>query len=164
MSEKFTLFWGGPASQWHPSPFKLDGMDFNCAEQYMMFAKAVVFADYESMEKIMATDSPSTQKALGRKVKGFDKDVWEVGARSLVYAANWAKFTQNPDLWEWLKSTAGTTLVEASPYDKIWGIGLSEEDPRCLDRNLWQGTNWLGEVVTQVREDIFKKNGEQTIG
>lgn len=155
--EKFTFFWNGPFSQWHPCKFKVHEHEFNCAEQFMMASKASFFGDQESYEKIMASKNPKEQKQLGRKVKDFIAAEWDEVAKSVVRKGNYAKFMQNPDLLEKLLETKGTTLVEASPYDKIWGIGLSEADERCLDRNQWKGTNWLGEVLTFVRDRIIEE-------
>lgn len=155
MTEKFTLFYGGYASQWAACTFVIDGVTYNCAEQYMMAEKARLFGDDDALQIIMGTNSPKVQKATGRLVKNFRKDRWEENAKLIVYRANLAKFLQNADMLEWLITTAGTTLVEASPWDTIWGIGMGAEDPRCLDRSQWKGTNWLGEIVTQVRNDIM---------
>lgn len=154
MSEKFTFFYGGHASQWAACTFAIDGVKYNCAEQYMMAQKAILFDDAAALQIIMNTDNPKIQKAAGRTVKNFDKILWEQNAKLFVYRANMAKFTQNSEFLEWLMGTDGTTLVEASPWDKIWGIGLDSTDPRAKDRTTWQGTNWLGEIITQVREDL----------
>jgi ribA/ribD-fused uncharacterized protein len=154
--EQFTFFWHGPFSQWHGCRFKIDGIIYNCAEQYMMAQKAVLFKDEDALAKIMATGSPRIQKGLGRKVRGFNPSKWDACSREIVYRGNWAKFTQNDDLQELLLATKGTTIVEASPSDSIWGIGLGEDDPRAWDRKTWRGKNWLGEVLTRVRDDILK--------
>lgn len=153
--EKFTFFWNGPFSQWHPSKFEIDGITYNCAEQYMMAQKAILFNDSESLEKIMQSDSPREQKALGRKVKNFDAKKWNEIAKSVVSKGNLAKFQQNEELREELFKTQGTTLVEASPFDKVWGIGLDEKNPLAQNRETWKGTNWLGEVLTDVREKLM---------
>lgn len=158
--EKFTLFWNGPFSQWEPCEFEIDGIVYNCAEQYMMAKKASVFNDEDTYQKIMESDSPREQKKLGRSVKNFNSDKWEQVAKEIVYEGNYAKFTQNKDLLEKLLATKGTTLVEASPYDRIWGIGLSEHDEDALNRDKWRGLNWLGEILTGLREDILEKRGE----
>lgn len=155
LPEKFTLFWRGPLSQWYPSKFSDGAHHYNCAEQYMMAQKALMFEDFKSHLKIMGAKSPSDQKKFGRKVDNFDEDRWNAEARSIVYQGNQLKFTQNPSLLDALMATLGTTLVEASPYDTIWGIGLSESDPRAHDRSTWQGTNWLGEVLTTLRENLW---------
>lgn len=154
MTEQFTLFYGGYASQWAATEFTVDGVKYNTAEQYMMAMKAILFNDSDALEIIMGTNNPKVQKATGRLVKGFRKDIWEANAKMIVYRANFAKFTQNPEALQWLMTTDGTTLVEASPWDVIWGVGMGAEDPRCHDRSQWKGTNWLGEIVTHVREDI----------
>ncbi|MFD0681928.1 MULTISPECIES: NADAR family protein [unclassified Paenibacillus] len=97
---------------------------------------------------------PRQQKALGRAVKNFDRVVWESKCREYVYLANKAKFLQNDDILRELLKTVGTTIVEASPDDNIWGIGLSAEDPMAQNRSIWKGTNWLGEVLTSLRDEI----------
>ena len=155
MTEKFTFFWHGPLSQWAVSPFRFNGILFRTAEQFMMFFKAVLFEDYDVAGKIMEAVSPKEQKGLGRTVKNFNFDVWSKVARDLVYVGNYCKFTQDVKFNEILLETKGTTLVEASPYDKIWGIGLSEDSPFALMRSTWNGKNWLGETLTKVREDIL---------
>lgn len=158
--KKYTFFWGGPFSQWAPSEILIDGIKYNCCEQYMMAQKALLFKDTETYEAIMKTSHPSGQKALGRKVKNFDKETWELIAKSVVYRANQAKFTQHKHYYDDLMATGDTLLVEASPEDKIWGIGLAESDPRVHDESQWQGTNWLGEVITDVREDLKSEKAQ----
>jgi ribA/ribD-fused uncharacterized protein len=154
--EKFTFFWGErPFSQWSPSEFTVDGRKYNTAEQYMMDQKAAFFGDEEIRKDIMEAIHPADQKRLGRQVKGFDTERWQLVCKDFVYKGNYEKFKQNADMKEALFATAGTILVEASPKDKIWGIGLKKEDPRCQDRSTWQGTNWLGEVLTKVRDDLM---------
>lgn len=152
--EKFAMFWDGPFSQWQPARFTVCDVRFNCAEQFMMVCKASLFKDIKSVMKILQSMDPREQKKLGRNVRGFDVEVWAPVAKDLVYAGNLAKFTQNADLLRHLGNTSGCTLVEASPYDKIWGIGLAEEDPLAWNRATWQGTNWLGEVLTNLRTDL----------
>ena len=163
--EKFTFFWQtrSPFSQWHPCVFNLGGIKYCCTEQYMMAHKAMLFDDPESHRRIMATESPREHKKLGRKVANFDPDVWNKNAKDIVFRGNIAKFTQNEDLKRALLATKGTTLVEASPYDKIWGIGLAEDDPRALKRETWLGMNWLGEILTKVRNKIAEEEGFRAI-
>lgn len=153
--ERFTFFWDGPFSQWHKSTFTVDGKKYVCAEQYMMAAKARLFGDKDAERMIMATGDPKEQKRLGRQVQGFNEQKWNSAAKDIVYKANYAKFSQHDDLRKLLLATAGTTLVEASPYDTIWGIGLPKDDPRAQTRSQWKGKNWLGEVLTKVRDDLL---------
>lgn len=154
MQETFTLFYNGPFCQWHPSPMVIDGEKYGCAEQYMMAQKARLFKDYKAESLIMCTDYPAEQKALGRKVRGFQVEMWEAVARDVVMRASFAKFTSSFDLYHELAGTYGTTLVEASPTDCIWGIGLDETDPRALNRDEWCGRNWLGQVLTDLRVSL----------
>jgi ribA/ribD-fused uncharacterized protein len=157
-TEKFTYFWNGPFSQWYPANFTIDKVwDMNCAEQWMMYWKAIVFRDLPTAQSILNTKNPKEQKALGRAVKNFDPVRWNQDKRVAVYRGNYAKFTQNPHLLKALMETKGTTLVEASPYDTIWGIGLAETDPRAKSRATWRGQNLLGEILTQLREDLIKE-------
>jgi ribA/ribD-fused uncharacterized protein len=155
---QFTFFWFGPLSNWHRSPFLAELWDgiprrFCTAEQWMMAAKALLFLDQSSLRAIMAATDPKAQKALGRKVSGYDNATWNAHARNLVYAGCSHKFEQNPQLGESLLATKGT-LAEASPYDTIWGIGLAESDPRSRDPAQWRGTNWLGQALMMVRKDL----------
>lgn len=149
----YTFFYSGPFSQWHRCRFTVDGVEYCSAEQYMMHQKALLFGDGEIAEQIMQATHPRVQKALGRKVRNFDADRWTAVCRDIVYRGNYAKFSQNEDKKAALLATTGT-LVEASPYDRIWGIGLGADDPRRLDPKTWKGTNWLGEVLTKVRDDL----------
>jgi ribA/ribD-fused uncharacterized protein len=153
--EVFTLFWNGPFSQWHASTFQVGGIYFSHAEQFMMYSKAVVFGDAETAEKILRTVVPREQKAFGREVRGFDESIWHLFREGIVFQGSYAKYSQNPDLRELLLATRGTTLVEASPHDRVWGIGLGEEDPRARDRSQWLGLNLLGEALTRVREVLL---------
>lgn len=146
----FVLFYNGEFSQWYSHRMKINGVEYSCCEQWMMAMKAKFFNDMSSYEQIMKTNDPGTQKYLGRTVKNFDKEKWESVCRELVFHGNYAKF-QDPILRSLLMTTWDDVIVEASPYDPIWGIGLAENDPRCFDKSKWQGTNWLGEALMRVR-------------
>jgi ribA/ribD-fused uncharacterized protein len=150
------LFWGGPYSNWYKNSFTFNGTTYNCSEQYMMHVKALMFNDTETAEAIMKTSDPSRQKKYGRAVKNFDKAQWDAVAIDIMVPALVAKFTQSKSLLEEILSTGDDLIVEASPYDKIWGIGLDEDDPRALDQSQWQGTNWLGIAIMKAR-DIIKE-------
>ena len=157
---KYTFFWrsDSPFSQWYPSRFKLDGRTFRHAEQYMMFGKAILFGDREIAEQIMRAKSPKEQKALGRKVRKFDEKRWKAQRENIVYRGNHAKFTQSQDLYDALMATGKTELVEASPVDRIWGVGLAEDNPRILQRSHWRGLNLLGKILTRLRDDLRAAN------
>ena len=168
----YTYFWNGIFSQWFHSNFSVSTekiemspffrtqfkglISFCTAEQYMMFCKACLFDDYENAVNILATNNPKEQKAFGRVVTNFNKDIWETKAKDIVYAGNYAKFTQNMSLLIQLFKTGDTLLVEASPYDTIWGIGLDEETAKITPPEQWKGTNWLGEILTKLRDELKK--------
>ncbi len=121
-----------------------------------MHGKAMLFGDTAIAAQILAAEHPRDHKALGRKVAGFDPAVWERERERIVYAGNRAKFTQDQALLDTLIATKGTTLVEASPFDKIWGIGLAADDPRAQDPAQWRGLNLLGIVLTKLRDDLLE--------
>ena len=154
---QYTFFFteANPFSQWYPCTFTVGEHTFNCAEQYMMYGKAMLFADTETAQKILAAQHPREHKALGRKVKPFDDAQWKRERIAIVRTGSHAKFTQNAELRAKLLATAGTTLVEASPYDKIWGIGLAASDPRAQDPNQWRGQNLLGKILTELRDQLL---------
>ena len=152
---KFEFFWGGIFSQWAKYNFTDEyGVIYNCAEQYMMAQKAKVFQDKETYDKIMASTNPKEQKALGRKIKNFNDETWDKYKIDVVRTGTYLKFLQHPELKEYLLSTGNKVIVEASPYDKVWGIGLSETDPLRLDPKNWKGQNLLGFIIMQVREQL----------
>jgi ribA/ribD-fused uncharacterized protein len=153
-TNQFVLFWGGWPSQWHKARFVVDGVPFNCCEQYMMAEKAAVFGDAEAHARILAASDPKKQKAIGRTVRGFDAEVWDSVCRGIVYTGNLARFEQDAGMRAALLATGDKTIVEASPTDRIWGIGLAQDDERALDPGQWRGTNWLGVALMQVRETL----------
>lgn len=156
-NERFTFFWGGPFSQWYKAPFQLDGAYYYTAEQYMMAEKARLFDDLVTLEAILGTHDPSKQKQFGRQVKGFDADRWNAVARDVVYRGNRRKFTTHRDLLQLLLDTEGTSLAEASPQDTIWGIGLAADAKDATDRSKWLGTNWMGEILQKLRDDLLQE-------
>lgn len=130
------------------------GMSYNCCEQYMMYHKAKLFLDEEVASKIMSTDDPHEQKKLGRMVKNYNEDIWSRHRFQIVFEGNYLKFTQHKDLQERLLTTGNKILVEASPYDKIWGIGLGCDNHMINDEKNWKGLNLLGKVLMSVRSTI----------
>jgi ribA/ribD-fused uncharacterized protein len=152
----FTFFFteASPFSQWYRCAFREGDVTFNCAEQYMMHGKAMLFGDAATAQKILAAEHPKQQKALGRKVAPFDDAVWRRERERIVTSGSRLKYTQNAELLALLLATTGTTLVEASPYDKIWGIGLAASDPRAQDPTQWKGQNLLGKILTVLRDEL----------
>lgn len=166
MSESdFVFFWGHEArmenhpeaclSQWWHCDFEVDGVWYNCTEQYMMAQKALHFGDTEAYQQIMASYSPMEQKKLGRKVAGFDEESWNTVRYDVVVKGNIAKFSQNPPLRQYLLSTGDKILVEASPRDTVWGIGMSKEDKDAICPARWKGQNLLGLALMEVRNHII---------
>jgi ribA/ribD-fused uncharacterized protein len=162
---KYLLFWGHtpPAdgsvskacfSQWFASPFAVDGIRYPSAEHFMMVAKARLFGDHENEERILKASHPKQAKELGRKVRDFDEATWIRGRYRLVVEGNLAKFTQNAKLKEFLLGTGKRVLVEASPYDRIWGIGLAADHPDAEKPAAWKGLNLLGFALMEVRAKL----------
>jgi len=139
-------------SQWYIIPFTIEGFTYNCCEQYMMSEKAKFFNDMETNDLIMNAFEPKDQKKLGREVKNFNEVEWNKVADEIVFKANLAKFSQNPDLKKKLLETGTKIFVECSPYDKIWGNGLNITDTLNTHPDNWLGTNRLGKAIMRVRE------------
>ena len=160
---KFIFFWGHGKttddsvtktclSQWWDCCFTVDGVEYHTAEQYMMAQKAVLFGDEKIRREIMAAGHPKQFKDLGRKISGFKQDVWDQNCCEIVIKGNVAKFSQNEDLKAFLLGTNMRVLVEASPYDRIWGIGMGADDSKAENPTLWNGTNFLGFCLMEVRD------------
>jgi len=155
------LFWkdtdrNGYLSNWARSPFRLDGQQFNCAEQYIMWSKAVTMGDDATRQQIMATPDPQRQKALGKQVHPWKDALWKRRREPVMVAASRAKFTQNPALSERLVKTYPRRIAEASPSDLIYGIGLAPNDERAQDPKNWKGDNMLGRVLEQIRQELLE--------
>ena len=155
----FTLFFGEKdfLSNWFPSPFYENGLRFLTNEHYIMYKKALLFKDDVIANEIFYASLPRKARDLGREVKNFKPDVWEKYCEKIVYDGALLKFTSSDNLLKQILSTHPTILVETSPYDKIWGIGLSANDPRVLDPDKWLGQNKLGRVLTEVRDHLIKE-------
>ncbi len=162
MSEKYIFFWQAKEksneitkaclSQWYISSFKVDNIKYFCAEQYMMSQKALLFNDLDTYNKIMNSHHQNECKKLGREIKNFDHEKWDKNKFDIVITGNIHKFQQNEQLKNYLLSTNKKILVEASPYDKIWGIGMAETDKNILDESKWKGSNLLGKALMKVRD------------
>jgi ribA/ribD-fused uncharacterized protein len=164
-SVKYLCFWGHSKSasgavtksclsQWFVAPFKLDNVIYATAEHYMMAEKARLFDNHELIKEIVQSSHPKKAKALGRKVTGFDNAVWNQHRVDIVVSANLAKFSQNQALADFLLKTDKRVLVEASPADKIWGIGLAGDDSDSTNPHKWKGLNLLGFALMEVRESL----------
>ena len=152
--QTFHPFIKGVFTQWHPAGFELGGQHFVTAEQWMMVQKAELFGDHTRAEAIMRASSPGEQKRLGQQVSGFDQTRWDAQKLDIVYRGNFAKFSQNPGALRQLISTRDAMLVEANPRDWIWGVGLAIDDPSVHQPDLWRGTNFLGRILTLVRQRL----------
>lgn len=158
-TDTHVYFWGGHFSQWAPSVFRAEVLDagewlFANAEQYMMAGKAALFRDASAFKAIMKTADPRRIKDLGRQVRKFDEDTWKANAEQIVYAGNYAKFSQSGGYLHYLLGTEDRIIVEGSPYDRIWGVGISWSDPRIEDEANWRGENLLGKAIMRVRNEL----------
>lgn len=162
---KFLFFWGHTPkegskvdkscfSQWFDSSFVVNGITYHTAEHWMMAQKALLFKDTHNYERIIQCRKPGEAKAIGREVLGYTEDVWNAHRFEIVKQGNWHKFSQHPDLAEFLLKTDNRILVEASPVDAIWGIGLQENDKRIGDIAAWPGLNLLGFALMEVRDHL----------
>ena len=168
----YLMFWGhrprrdgalGPSclSQWWPSPFTVEGVVYPTAEHWMMAAKARLFGDGETADRILAASSPAQAKALGRRVRGFDEERWAACRVELVVRGNLAKFGQDAKLRAYLLDTGTRVLVEASPLDAVWGIGCAATDPRATDPARWPGRNLLGFALMEVRDRLAGRSADR---
>jgi ribA/ribD-fused uncharacterized protein len=160
---EYLLFWGHTPSkdgsitkacfsQWWLCPFTIDGIAYPTAEHWMMAEKARLFDDKMQLANILATEKPAAAKAFGRQVENFDPSVWEAKKVEIVVKGNVAKFSQNVDLQAFLLATGDKIIVEASPRDQIWGIGLGPENPLATQPEKWRGQNLLGFALMEVRD------------
>jgi ribA/ribD-fused uncharacterized protein len=162
---EFLFFWGHQPnrdgslsksclSQWWVSPFEVDGIVYKTAEHWMMAGKARLFNDHNIAKQIIETDSPAEIKKKGRLVAGFEPATWNKEKFNIVVAGNFHKFSGNKALSEFLLNTADSVLVEASPVDSIWGIGMAENDPSINNPPQWKGENLLGYALMEVRDKL----------
>lgn len=172
MSDSYTFFYGGPLSNFHPSFFidNYDNVSYSCVEQYYCAGKAKFFKDNYALSQIMSTSNPKKMKRIGRSVKNFCSDRWRGGgdlsnspAKQYMYKGCYLKFSQLDKFKELLLDTGKTFLVEASPYDCIWGIGMSSDSLLAKNPKFWRGTNWLGEILTSVRDRILEEDRQKLL-
>lgn len=162
---KYLHFWGhtprrdgavGPSclSQWWPSPFTVDGVEYATAEHWMMAGKARLFRDEAAERAAVEAANPALAKKAGRLVRDFDETVWERERHGIVVEGSVHKFGQDAELRGFLLATGDRILVEASPMDRIWGIGLAADDERAQDPARWRGLNLLGFALMEARERL----------
>lgn len=166
LKPEWLFFWGHQPSRdgtitktcfsqwWEGFPFEVDGVTYQTAEHYMMAEKARLFDDTESIEKIVQSSHPREAKKLGRGVQGFDEKKWQAERFQIVVRGNLAKFSQHSSLADFLISTDKQIIVEASPQDRVWGIGLRAEDERATNPQEWRGLNLLGFALMEVRHSL----------
>ena len=130
----------------------------------MMAQKARLFVDKEAFNKIIKAKSPGEAKAMGREVKNFDNSVWVERRYGIVVDGSLQKFSQHPDLREFLINTKGRILVEASPVDNIWGIGLAADNEKAGYPENWEGLNLLGFALMEARDILGNKYKTTTPG
>lgn len=163
-SVEYLFFWGHQKpkegvskscfSQWFESYFSHDGIYYPTAEHFMMAEKARLFKDDKTLKKILAAKKPGEAKKLGREIKDFDDDLWQTNRFEIVVKANYLKFKQNTDLKDFLLKTGSRVLVEASPVDPIWGIGMAADNPMVGNPESWKGLNLLGFALMSVRNSL----------
>lgn len=166
----FLFFWGHQKSkdgyitksclsQWWKCQFSDGENEYTSTEQYMMSEKAKLFGDLELQARIITSEDPKEIKHLGRQIKNFEQATWDAKKREIVTKGNYLKFTQDNELRHYLLATGNDLLVEASPVDDIWGVGLAENDPTITNPLLWRGENLLGFALMDVREQILSEAG-----
>ncbi|MBD2779833.1 NADAR family protein [Xenorhabdus szentirmaii] len=162
---KYLFFWGHQTthinhitksclSQWYPAEFIVGDVKYASTEHYMMAEKARLFNDLDALEKIINAKNPGAAKAFGREICGFSQPVWDEHRLKIVIEGNLAKFSQNKPLEEFLLNTGKKILVEASPVDRIWGVGLAEDSPDIQNPLMWNGLNLLGFALMVVRDRL----------
>lgn len=148
--ENNTIYFYGssePFSNWYKCDFKMGNVIFNCSEQALMYSKALYFKDTKTAEKILKTKNPRKQKELGRQVSNYEDKIWSDIRQNIMTEILKHKF--NSGKLKYLKEKYKEyKFVEASPYDKIWGVGLDENNDKILDENNWLGQNLLGKCIT----------------
>lgn len=165
---RYVCFWGHTPktagvgkhvlSQWWPADFRLADQTYSSAEQYMMAEKARLFGDDHARGQILATSNPRKVKAIGRTIANFDEAVWRRERFDIVVRGSCAKFGQNAELRRYLLETGDKVLVEASPMDSIWGIGLAGDDPAAERPQEWPGLNLLGFALMRARSTVAQQS------
>lgn len=153
-TDKLFLFYKCWPSQYSAHSFVIDEEEYVSVEQYVMAEKAKLFNDMEARESIMATKRPDCANSIGRKIYRYDEETWARHREDIVYEGNYAKFTQNEEVYQSLMETDGLLLAQANPYDTVFGIGLGLHDPNSTNSKKWRGQNILGNILTDIREEL----------
>ena len=156
IEKDYVFFLKGPLSQWWKSNMTEFNIKYTCCEQYMMYHKALLFNDVITANEIIMSSDPAEQKDLGRKVKNFSQTLWDEYKNEIVERGNYLKFSQNDNMKQVLLETENRIIVEANGYDRIWGIGMFDDDPNLFNTSLW-GENLLGKALMRVRDEIKNK-------
>lgn len=185
-TDKFVIFWGGIFSNWAMTPFdgrsaypefrrmlddlgiagqpegieitnRLRGKRYESGEQWMMSCKAWLMGDLETLKAIHDIRNPKEAKALGRRIKPFDAKLWEKAGEAAVIAGSIAKFTSSERMRQEILDTGDLMLVEGSPFDSLWGIGIDWREKAAEDPAQWKGRNLLGKCLVAAREVIASR-------
>ncbi len=161
---KYVFFWGHQKnknsvtktcfSQWYGAKFVENDITYPTAEHYMMAEKARLFGDKDTEKRIIQSGHPGQAKKLGRQVEGFKQEIWEQHRFDIVTRGSILKFAQNDELKTFLLNTGNRILVEASPLDKVWGIGLAADHPHAENPEYWKGLNLLGFALMAARDAL----------
>jgi len=163
--KKFTYFWLSDSTfnQYFKCEFVIDGRLYNCTEQWMMQQKSIVFGQLELAEKMMKMEHPKAMKRAAQKkgIPNFNQSIWERHSYGILHEGNMQNLAQSLEIYLALKGTVGTMLVEASPYDRIWGCVCRgrEDKPAAQQRETWRGLNWLEEILREVRDELMAARG-----
>lgn len=168
ISLKYIYFWGNTIkgieisktcfSQWYDSPFIVKDINYKTSEHWMMSQKALLFNDFTTFEKIVNCIKPGEAKDLGRTIKNFNEELWQANRYAIVVSGNIHKFNQNKEIGRFLLETKTRILVEASPVDTVWGVGLTHDSNDIKDIYVWRGKNLLGFALMEAR-DFLSKHG-----
>jgi ribA/ribD-fused uncharacterized protein len=173
-SVEYLFFWGHTPkaagqvdaaclSQWFPRSFSDEGVTYPTAQHFMMAAKARLFGDNDALADILGARSPAEAKAIGRRVRNYDDETWAGARAAAVVRGNIAKFGQHDDLGLFLRATAQRVIVEASPRDRIWGIGLGAANPAARVPSRWRGLNLLGFALMEARARLFPDTAAESM-
>ncbi|GAA0727044.1 NADAR domain-containing protein [Aquimarina litoralis] len=168
-SLKYLFFWGHTPnkdgsigkscfSQWWNNAFEVEEVRYKTAEHWMMAKKAILFNDETMLQKIIDCNHPMEAKQFGRKVKNFDPEIWNQHKYEIVKEGNFHKFSQNEEMKQFLLDTKNRIIIEASPRDRIWGIGMGQANEKAQNPNLWRGQNLLGFALMEVRDELNEES------